>query len=242
MAFALEWDKTGEHLYETGVDRGVLFVQKKDATYNKGVAWNGLTSIDESPSGGDANDIYADNIKYLSLRAAEDYGFTINAYTYPKEFGLCNGEAQITPGVVVGQQSRRAFGMSYRSRVGNDIVGDSYGYKLHLIWNATVNPSDKTYETVNDSPDAIEFSWEAETIPVDAGTYTDEDGNEVELKKAASITIDTTRLKDGTANEKLKELEEKIYGTSGTGGSEPTFPTLKEVVEMFKDEEEQSEP
>lgn len=227
MAFALEWDKSGDHLYETGVDRGVLYVQDTTGAYGDGVAWNGLTGIDESPSGGDANDIYADNIKYLSLRAAEDYGFTINAYTYPPEFGVCNGEAQVIPGVVIGQQARRAFGFCYRSKIGNDIVGDAYGYKLHLIYNATVNPSDKSYETTNDSPDAIEFSWEAETIPTSAGST---------LNRAASITIDTTQLENGVNNTKLKALEEILYGKAAEGEDEavaPKLPSLQEVMAMF---------
>lgn len=232
MAYALSWDATGEHIYETGIDRGVLYVQSTSGAYQDGVAWNGLTSIDENPSGGDANDIYADNIKYLSLRAAEDFGFTINAYTYPEEFGICNGEASIVDGVVVGQQSRRAFGMCYRTRVGNDVNGDSYGYKLHLIYNATVSPSERSYQTVNDSPEAIEFSWEAETIPVDAGT--DASGNE--LKKAAAITIDTTKLDtDGKAN--LATLEAMLYGdTTATEDADKVahLPSLAEVVTLFK--------
>lgn len=211
------WDAAGEKLYETGVDRGVLYPQKADGTYDNGVGWNGLTAVNQSPSGGDTNDLYADNIKYLSLRAAEDYGATIEAYTYPDEFMECDGSKEIAPGVYAGQQSRKPFGFSYRTLIGNDTEGDAHGYKLHLVYNATVSPSEKSYGTVNDSPDAINFSWEVSTTPVPVGTG---------YKPTAHIEIDSTKA-DAT---KLTALENLLYGAENT---EPTLPNPATVISMM---------
>ena len=191
--FNLTWDAQGEHLYETGVDRGVLYPQNSDGTYANGVGWNGLTSVNQSPSGGDANDLYADNIKYLSLRAAEDYGATVEAFTYPDEFMECDGSKEIATGVYAGQQARKPFGFSYRTLIGNDTELDAHGYKIHLVYNATVSPSEKSYGTVNDSPDAINFSWEVSTTPVALSTG---------YKPTAHLEIDSTKAD----SEILKDL------------------------------------
>lgn len=213
----IEWDKAGEKFYETGVDRGVLYPQNSDGTYANGVGWNGLTAVNQSPSGGDANDLYADNIKYLSLRAAEDYGATIEAYTYPDEFMECDGSKEVATGVYAGQQARKPFGFSYRTLLGNDTELDSHGYKIHIVYNATVSPSEKSYGTVNDSPDAINFSWEATTTPVTIGEG---------YKPTAHLEIDSTKA-DATA---LGKLEDLLYGTAN---SEPTLPTPAQVLALF---------
>lgn len=219
----LVWDKTSERLYETGTDRGVLFVQKYDGSYESGVAWNGLTSVTESPSGAEANDQYADNIKYLTLRSAEEFGGTIEAFMYPDEWGICDGSAEPVEGVVLGQQSRRPFGLSYRTILGNDTQYNDHGYKIHLVYNATASPSEKQYQTVNDSPEAISFSWEFSCTKIDVPGY----------KPVASLTIDSTRV-DAEA---LKKFEDILYGTNGSGegttASEPTLPSPAEVLEMF---------
>ena len=212
----LAWDQAGQKLYENGVDHGVLFPQNADGTYASGVAWNGLTAVNQSPSGGDANPLYADNIKYLDLRSAEDFGATVEAYTYPDEFAACDGSAEIAPGVTAGQQARKAFGFSYRTLIGNDTEGDSHGYKIHIIYNATVSPSDKGYGTVNDSPDAINFSWEMTTTPIAVTGF----------KPTAHIEIDSTKV-DAT---KLNTLKDKLYGTENT---EPTLPLPDELVTIF---------
>lgn len=198
----LVWDQAGQKLYETGVDHMVLFPQAANGSYEQGVAWNGITAVNQSASGGDTNDLYADNIKYLSLRAAENYGATIEAYTYPEEFAECDGSKEIAPGVYTGQQARKAFGYSYRTLIGNDTEGDAHGYKLHIVYNATVSPSEKSYGTVNDSPDAINFSWEVSTTPIPVTGY----------KPTAHIEIDSTKA-DAT---KLKALEDKLYGTENS--------------------------
>lgn len=219
---ALVWDKTGERTYETGVDHGVLFVMKADGSgYDVGVAWNGLTGVTESPSGAEASAQYADNIKYLTLTSAEEFGATIEAFTYPPEFAPCDGQAAPVEGVTVGQQARRKFGFSYRTKVGNDTAGINYGYKLHLIYGATAAPSDREYATVNDSPEAQTLSWEISTDPVEVGV----DG----VTATAQVTIDSTKV-DKT---KLKALEDKLYGR-GTGTTSPTLPTIAEVINMFK--------
>lgn len=219
----LVWDKTSERLYETGTDRGVLFVQKSDGSYESGVAWNGLTSVTESPSGAEANDQYADNIKYLTLRSAEEFGGTIEAFMYPDEWGICDGSAEPVEGIVLGQQSRRPFGLSYRTILGNDTQYNDHGYKIHLVYNATASPSEKQYQTVNDSPEAISFSWEFSCTKIDVPGY----------KPVASLTIDSTRV-DAEA---LKKFEDVLYGTNssgeGTAASEPTLPSPAEVLEMF---------
>lgn len=198
----LVWDQTGERLYETGVKNGVLYPIQTGGLYTKGVPWNGLTAVTESPSGAEATALYADDIKYLSLISAEEFGATIEAYTYPEEFGECDGSAAIATGVYVGQQKRKTFGLSYRTVLGNDVDNNDYGYKLHLIYGALAAPSEKGYSTINDSPDAITFSWEVTTTPVNVAGF----------KPTASVTIDSTKADP----EKLKELEAILYGTDHT--------------------------
>lgn len=218
---ALMWDKTAERFYETGVDHGVLYVQKADGTYENGVVWNGLTAVTEKPDGAEPNDLYADNIKYASLRSAETFGATIEAYMYPEEFAQCDGSAAVSAGVYIGQQKRKPFGFCYRTLVGNDTASDTDdGYMLHIIYNATASPSEKNHETVNDSPDAITMSWDLDTTPVafeDHPTY----------KPTATITINSTKC-DAT---KLKTLEDTLYGTAN---AEPTLPSPDDVIDIFK--------
>lgn len=225
MAYSLKWDQTGERLYETGTDHGVLYLQNASGAYPKGVAWNGLTGFTESPDGAEANAIYADNIKYLNLRGAEDYGATITAYTYPEDFEECNGRKKGADGVYFGQQPRKAFGFCCRTLVGNDVDGDQFGYKLHLVYGCTAAPSEMAYQTVNDSPEAIEFSWDIDTVPC---------GEVPEgFKPTAAITIDTTKLEDGMENTKLKTLLSKLYGTAAEGNTEAVdayLPLPTEVV------------
>lgn len=218
--FKLEWDKSGEHLFETGVDRGVLYPQAADGTYPKGVAWNGLTSVSESPSGADANALWADNIKYLNLYSAEEFGATVEAYTYPDEFAELDGSAEVAPGAMIGQQNRKAFGLCYRTVLGNDIQGNDYGYKIHIIYGAQASPSEKSYETINDSPDAITFSWELNTTPVPVAGH----------KPTASIVIDSTKC-DAT---KLAALEEILYGTAGQSGTDARLPLPAEVISTLR--------
>lgn len=217
----LAWDATGERFYETGTDRGVLYPQDNAGKYTKGVAWNGLTAVTESPEGGEAEDVYADNIKYLSLMSAENFGYTIEAYTYPTEFEACDGSADIVAGVTANQQTRKAFGFCYRTLKGNDIAGNDLGYKLHLIYNSKASPSERAYQTVNDSPEAISFSWECTTTPVPFADTT------LNLKPTAVITIDSTKVDA----DKLKELEDILYGSEST---EAKLPTPDEVVTLFK--------
>ena len=201
----LNWDQTGERKFELGVDKGVVYpFNTATKKYGPGVAWNGLTSVSDSPDGGDPNDLWADNIKYGSLRAAETLGGTIEAYTYPDAFAILDGTMEAAAGVYLGQQKRGKFGLSYRTRVGND-ENDEAGYKLHLIYGCTASPSEKQYETVNDSPDAITFSWEFDTTPVNVDT----DLNGVTPKPTASITIDSTKV----AKDKLDAIEACLYGT-----------------------------
>lgn len=212
----LEWDKTGERLFETGIDHGVLYVQNQDGTYPKGVAWNGLTAVTESPSGAEPTPLYADNIKYLTLMSVEEFGFTIEAYMYPDEFAECNGEGSIATGVTVGQQKRKAFGLSYRSRIGNDVDGDTYGYKLHLVYGALAAPSEMARNTINDSPEAASMSWECSTTPVAVAN----------LRPTSHIVIDSTKA-DET---KLAELEKMLYGD---GEGEAKLPLPDEVATMM---------
>lgn len=207
----LTWDASGDRLYETGVKQGVLYVMGSNG-YGNGVAWNGLTAITESPSGAESTPLYADDIKYLDLRSTEEFGATIEAYTYPDEFAACDGSASLADGVSIGQQARKMFGLCYRTTVGNDTDGTDHGYKLHLIYGATASPSEKAYETINDSPEAITFSWEITTTPVSVTGF----------KPTASITIDSTKA-DPTC---LAALEEKLYGGEST---EPTLPLPDEV-------------
>lgn len=215
----LVWDKTGERLYETGVSHGVLYVQDSTGAYPTGVAWNGLTAVTESPSGAEATPLYADDIKYLELRSAEEFGATIEAYTYPKEFEACDGSAELAEGVTIGQQDRKAFGLCYRTIVGNDVKKNDLGYKLHLIYGATASPSEKGYQTVNDSPEAITFSWEVTTTPINVDGF----------KPTSSLTIDSTKVDKS----KLDALEAKLYGTES---AEATLPTPDEVAAIFKAE------
>lgn len=212
----LVWDESGKRIYETGVQKGVLYVQNESGTYPKGVAWNGLTAVTESPSGAEATPLYADDIKYLELRSAEEFGATIEAYTYPEEFEACDGSASLAKGVSIGQQDRKAFGLCYRTVVGNDVQGNSHGYKLHLIYGAVASPSEKAYATVNDSPEAVTFSWEITTTPVEIEGF----------KPTASITIDSTKV-NAT---KLAELEKKLYGDTST---EAQLPLPSEVKNIF---------
>lgn len=193
------WDQTGERLYETGVKYGVLYPMEAGA-YPKGVAWNGLTAVTESPSGAEATPLYADDIKYLNLMSAEEFGATIEAYTYPDEFAACDGSAELATGVMIGQQARKAFGLCYRTAIGNDVDGNDHGYKLHIIYGAMAAPSEKAYASINDSPEAITFSWEITTTPV----------NVTGFKPTASIVIDSTKVDAG----KLAELEDMLYGSA----------------------------
>ena len=214
----IEWDKTGERLYETGVKNGVLYVQEGGA-YPKGVAWNGLTAVTESPSGAEATPLYADDIKYLNLLSTEEFGANIEAYTYPDEFASCDGSAALADGVMIGQQPRKAFGLCYRTTIGNDTEGNDHGYKLHIIYGALAAPSEKAYSTINDSPEAITFSWEVTTTPV----------NVTGAKPTASITIDSTKA-DPT---KLAALEDILYGKDGEPGNEPRLPLPDEIKTLM---------
>lgn len=219
QAKRLKWDQTGERYYETGVKNAVLYVMN-GSTYGTGVAWNGITSISESPSGADENALYADDMKYLSLRAKEDFGATVEAYTYPDEWAECDGSASPIAGMTLGQQSRKTFGLCYRTTIGNDTENDNYGYKLHIIYNATAAPSDRQYQTINDSPEAISFSWELNTIAIDP---------EIEgMKPTAFITIDSTKVNDEA---KMKALEDVLYGVDGT--SDPRLPLPKEIFTIL---------
>ena len=217
----LVWDQVGQKTYETGTDHAVLFPMQNNGTYGTGVAWNGITGFTESPSGAENTDLWADNIKYVSLRSAEDYGATIEAYTYPDEFKPCIGEAEVATGVNLGQQKRRAFGFSVRTTVGNDTMMDSYGYKIHIVYGATASPSERAYQTINDSPEAITFSWELTTTPVPITATGFEN-----FKPTASIIIDSTKV-DAT---KLQTLEDKLYGTAN---SEPELPTPDWIITNF---------
>ena len=212
----LVWDKTGERLYETGVSRGVLYLPDVQGAYSNGVAWNGLTAVNESPSGAEPTPLYADDIKYQNLISAEEYAATIEAYTYPDEFAECDGSAELAPGVMIGQQKRKSFGMCYRTKVGNDADGTDYGYKLHMIYGAMAAPSDKSYATVNDSPEAITFSWEVSTTPVEVSGH----------KPTASLTIDSTKVDA----EKLAALETILYGSENTNAR---LPLPDEIAELM---------
>lgn len=221
----LSWDDDTKRYYETGTSQGVLYVKKDDGTYDKGVAWNGLTAFSESPSGAEETELYANDKKYGSLRSAEKFGGTLEAYTYPEEFEQCDGSLEVATGVTIGQQARKSFGFTYKTVVGNDVSTD-YGYKLHIIWNASVSPSEKAYASINDSPEAITFSWELAATPTEVTI------NNVK-KYTASMVIDTTKLENGKANTKLKDLEDILYGTNASGndqGSDPTLPTPAQVI------------
>lgn len=212
----LIWDQTGERLYETGVKKGVLYVQDSGGTYPKGVVWNGLTTVTESPSGAEATPLYADDIKYLNLMSTEELGGTIEAYTYPDEFAECDGSASIAMGVLIGQQPRKTFGMAYTTTLGNDVDSNAHGYKLHLIYGALASPSEKSYSTINDSPEAITFSWEFSTTPVNVAGF----------KPTANIVIDSTKA----TPEKLTALEKILYGDTET---EARLPLPDEVASIM---------
>lgn len=212
----LVWDKTGERFYETGTKKGVLYVQGENGVYPKGVAWNGLTAISESPSGAEATALYADDIKYLNLVSAEDFGATIEAYTYPDEFAECDGSAELAPGIMIGQQKRKTFGLSYVTVLGNDTDGNDYGYKIHIIYGAMAAPSERSYATVNDSPEAITFSWELTTTPVSVTGF----------KPTAHLEIVSTKVDA----EKLAALEAILYGSDD---EEPRLPLPDEIVTLI---------
>lgn len=212
----LHWDGVGEKRYETGVDHGVLYIPNGSGVYDDGVAWNGLVSVTESPSGAEPNAQYADNLKYLNLTSAEEFGATLEAFTYPDEFNEFDGSASPVPGVRIGQQSRKSFGLSYRTKIGNDVEGDDLGYKLHLVYGATASPSEKAYSTVNDSPEPITFSWEIATVPVQVPGF----------KPTSIITIDSTEVDAGD----LQDLEDFLYGTAGT---DPSLPTPAALIAIF---------
>jgi len=212
----LVWDQTGERFYETGVKQGVLYPQETGGIYPTGVAWNGLSAVTESPSGAEPTPIYADDIKYLNLLSAEEFGATIEAYTYPDEFAQCDGSAEIATGVMIGQQNRKVFGLSYKTTLGNDVDGNDHGYKLHIIYGALAAPSEKGYSTINDSPEAITFSWEITTTPVSVTGF----------KPTASIVIDSTKVDAAD----LEALEEILYGTID---NDPYLPLPDEISSLF---------
>lgn len=213
----LVWDETGKRLYETGVSKGVLYVQADDGTYGNGVAWNGLTAVNESPSGAEATPLYADDIKYLELTSTEEYGASIEAYTYPEEFEQCDGSAELGAGVIIGQQPRKAFGFCYRTLIGNDVKNNDYGYKIHIVYGAKAAPSEKAYQTVNDSPEAITFSWELTTTPVNVAGH----------KPTACVTIDSTKVDAA----KLTSIEEALYGSDA---AEPKLLLPDEIAAIIK--------
>lgn len=219
----LVWDETGDRLYETGVKQGVLYKQSSSGTYPKGVAWNGLTAVTESPSGAEATPLYADDIKYLNLTSVEEFGATVEAYTYPDEFAECDGSASIATGVSIGQQKRSAFGMCYKTVLGNDVDGNDYGYKIHIIYGAKAAPSEKAYATINDSPEAITLSWELTTTPVSVSGF----------KPTASVTIDSTKVPAA----KLAALEKILYGVDADSensveAADPRLPLPDEIAEL----------
>ena len=210
------WDAVGDHIFETGVRNGVLYLKDAQGAYNTGVAWNGLTSVSESPEGAEPTDLYADDIKYLSLMSAENFKATIEAYTYPVEFEECDGSATIAKGVVIGQQSRKPFGLCYRTSIGNDTDGNEHGYKLHIVYGCQASPSEKQYSTINDSPDAVTFSWEVSTTPV----------NVTGKKPTATLIIDSTKADKA----KLTALEAILYGAEST---EPRLPLPDEIATLM---------
>ena len=210
------WDETGEHFFETGIKNGVLYPQDSMGKYPKGVAWNGLTSVTESPGGADPSDIYADDDKYLTLRAKETFGGTIEAYTSPDEFGVCDGTAELAPGVYIGQQARKAFGLCYRTAVGNDVDGTDHGYKLHLVYGATASPAQKAYSTINESPEAMTLSWEFTTTPVKVTGH----------KPTALLVIDSRNVDPGV----MAKIEKVLYGDES---KEASLPSPDEVLAII---------
>ena len=215
----LIWDEVGQRFFETGVKNGVLYVQEDNGSYKNGVVWNGLTAVTESPSGAEETPLYADDVKYLTLRSAEEFGATVEAYTYPEEFEQCDGSASIANGVTIGQQARRAFGLCYRTSVGNDIQGQNFSYKLHLIYGCTVAPSEKSYSTINDNPEAITFSWELSTVPVPVDGFS----------PTASLVIDASKVDEG----KMQQLEDALFGNES---SEATLLLPNQIMELLKQE------
>ena len=215
----LIWDEVGQRFFETGVKNGVLYVQNNDGSYANGVVWNGLTAITESPSGAEETPLYADDVKYLTLRSAEEFGATIEAFTYPEEFEQCDGSALIADGVTIGQQARKAFGLCYRTAVGNDIQGQEFSYKLHIIYGCTVAPSEKSYSTINDNPEAITFSWELSTVPVPVDGF----------KPTASLVIDANKVDAG----KLQLLENALFGDAE---NEAKLLLPNQIMELMKTE------
>lgn len=213
----LTWDDVGKRLYETGVSQGVLYPLSAEGAYDTGVAWNGLTAVTESPSGAEPTPLYADNIKYLNLLSAEEFAATLEAYTYPDEFAECDGSASIATGVTIGQQPRKTFGLSYKTILGNDVSGNKYGYKLHLIYGGKAAPSEKAYSTINDSPEATSLSWEVSTTPVNVAGF----------EPTASLIIDSTKV-DAS---KLKALEDILYGSES---EEPRLPLPDEIATLMK--------
>lgn len=213
----LVWNEAGKRLYETGVDRGVLYVSNGSGGYQKGVVWNGLVSVNESPSGAEATPLYAGNIKYVELMSNEEFGASIEAYTYPEEFEQCDGSAELAEGVTIGQQPRKSFGLCYSTKIGNDTAGDDHGYKIHLIYGAKAAPTEKSYTTINDSPEAITFSWEVTTTPIEVEGH----------KPTATLTIDSTKVNP----DKLEAIEKKLYGDTST---EPTLPTPAEILALVQ--------
>ena len=210
------WDESGKRTYETGVRKGVLYLQDTQGAYTKGVAWNGLTAVTESPSGAEPTALYADDIKYLELFSAEEFGATIEAYTYPAEFEKCDGSASLGTGDTIGQQDRKAFGLCYRTIVGNDVKGSEFGYKLHLIYGAKAKPSEKGYQTINDSPEAITFSWEISTTPVNVAGF----------KPTACVTIDSTKIDP----DKLTQIETLLYGDVSTEAKLPLPDEIAGII------------
>ena len=213
----LVWDQSGQKFFETGISNGVLYVSDGQGGYLNGVAWNGLISVAENPSGAESNPVYADNIKYLNIISAEEFGATIEAYTYPDEFMECDGSAQVVAGVNIGQQARKSFGISYRTRVGNDVAGDNLGYKIHVIYNCQAAPSGKTYSTVNESPEAITFSWEVTTTPVPVEGF----------RPTATVVFDSTKL----AADKMAAVEEALYGGAS---KEASLPSIEELLALVQ--------
>lgn len=225
----LVWDATGERLYETGVKNGVLYVMNSDGTYGTGVAWNGLTAVTEKPSGAEPTKLWADDMNYLTLYSAEEFGLTIEAYTYPEEFYDCDGTADLlgTGGLYMGQQTRKAFGLCYRTSLGNDVTGNDYGYKLHIAYGCKASPSEKSYATINDSPEAITFSWEVTNTPVNVKI------GDTEYKPTAILTIDSTKFASGQAKTNLENLEKALYGSDGTPGTTARLPLPAEVYSIL---------
>lgn len=210
------WDAIGEHFYETGVRNGVLYLEDGNDPYGKGVGWNGLISVSESPSGAEPTALWADDIKYLNLYSTEEFGATVEAYTYPDEFAECDGSAALSTGLLIGQQNRKSFGLCYRTTIGNDVLGNDLGYKLHLVYGCKASPSEKAYSTINDSPEAITFSWEISTIPVPVEGY----------KPTSTLVIDSTKVDAA----KLAALEAILYGSDS---EEPRLPLPDEVKALF---------